>query len=149
MLRGSLSKHNTSGCFSPSRGTPDRLPVDGATTRRRNDGGAAWLGLGFGRRGVQAARVHGWDSGCGGCLNRTGFSACGPGGGSRARGRPARGRALPQSVFDLRSRMTGGARPSATAAGRPRRWAATGPKLPAGCARQGELRRPAGVAEGA
>jgi hypothetical protein len=85
MLRGSLSKHNTSGCFSPSRGTPDRLPVDGATTRRRNDGGAAWLGLGFGRRGVQAARVHGWDSGCGGCLNRTGFSACGPGGGGVTR----------------------------------------------------------------
>jgi hypothetical protein len=87
-------KHKTSGCFSPSYGTPDRLPVDGAATGRRNDGDVALLGLGFGRRSAQSARVHGWDSGRGGCLNRPGSSACGPGG-SRARGRPAWGRALP------------------------------------------------------
>jgi hypothetical protein len=41
----------------------------------------------------------------------------------------------PQSVSDLRSGMTGGARPSATAVGRPRRWAPAGPKPLAGCAR--------------
>jgi hypothetical protein len=100
-------------------------------------GGASWLGLGFGRRGAQAARVHGWDSGRGGCLNRSGSSACGPGGGhARVGGRLGVG-LCPQSVSDLWSGMTGGARPSATADGRPRRWAAARPKLPAGCAPQG------------
>jgi hypothetical protein len=52
-------------------------------------------------------------------------SVCGPAA-RCARGGPARVGSRPQSASDSRSGMTGGARPSATAAGRPRGWVALG-----------------------